>query len=69
MSINPNLSGEPVKDLSKLLAKLWMQTFNKNMNITIIRYWKATRLALAATTQEQRELITSSQWYYYSYYN
>lgn len=52
-----NSNGNPVQDFSHVLSILWQSSFSKQMSITALRYWKATKLALAATTPEERDRI------------
>jgi hypothetical protein len=56
-----NSNGAPVKDVSKVVSILWEQSFSKPMCITVLRYWKATHLALAATTTEERNRILKAE--------
>lgn len=50
--------GKTVYDWSRYLAVLWQSTYGMSMTCTILRYWKATKMALSATTKEDRELVT-----------
>ena len=56
-----NSNGAPVQDISKVVSILWEQSFSKTMCITVLRYWKATHLALAATTTEERNRILKAE--------
>ena len=56
-----NSNGAPVQDVSKVVSILWEQSFSKTMCITVLRYWKATHLALAATTPEERNRILKAE--------
>ena len=53
-----NFEGERVYDWSRFLSILWQDTYDMQMTCTTLRYWKATKMALSATTKEDRELVT-----------
>lgn len=55
------LAGAPCPDVSKIVSVLWESAFGRKMSINVIRYWKDTQLALAATTAEARERILTAE--------
>jgi len=52
--------GVPVTNWSEYINVLWLDTFGKKMTTTVLRYWKATKVALNAETTEERAMITEA---------
>jgi hypothetical protein len=50
-------SGKQIEHWSRVLSLLWERTFGRSMNVTILRYWKATMVALRAETEDERKLV------------
>jgi hypothetical protein len=50
-------SGKQVENWSRVISLLWERTFDREMNSTILRYWKATMVALRAESEEERRLV------------
>lgn len=51
-----------IENWSRVLSLLWEKTFKRSMTATILRYWKATKVALRAETDEERKLVFEADW-------
>lgn len=57
-----NAASEPIEDWSRRLSLLWELTYSRQMNSTILRYWKATKVALSAGTEKERKMVIEADW-------
>jgi hypothetical protein len=56
------LNGKAVSKWSRVLSVLWEQTYDRTMTATILRYWKATKVALCAKSEEERRQVLEADW-------
>jgi len=56
------LRGKPIDKWSRVLSILWQRTYDRTMTSTVLRYWKATKVALCAKTEEERRLVLEADW-------
>lgn len=55
-------NNQGIENWSRVLSLLWERTFKRSMTATILRYWKATKVALRAETKEERKLVFEADW-------
>lgn len=55
-------NNKAIENWSRVLSLLWERTFDRSMTTTILRYWKATKVALRAETEEERKLVFEADW-------
>lgn len=53
-------TGLRITTWSTYISKLWETTYNFKMTSTVLRYWKATKVALNCKSQEERAQITEA---------
>jgi hypothetical protein len=56
------VNGKPIEKWSRVLSILWERTYDRTMTSTVLRYWKATKVALCAKTEEERRLVLEADW-------
>jgi hypothetical protein len=56
------VSSKPIEKWSRVLSILWERTYDRTMTSTVLRYWKATKVALCAKTEEERRLVVEADW-------
>jgi hypothetical protein len=56
------IQGKPIDRWSRILSTLWESTYDRTMTATVLRYWKATKVALCAKTEEERRLVIEADW-------
>ena len=58
-----NTEGNGITNWSDYLSILWEETFGRPMTSTVLRYWKATKVALCAHNETERRLVIEQDWY------
>ena len=56
------LNGKAVTQWSRVLSILWERTYDRTMTATILRYWKATKVALCAKSDDERRQVLEADW-------
>jgi hypothetical protein len=60
-------TGAKITTWSSYLSKLWETTYKRKMNATVLRYWKATKVALNCKTVEEQKQITEADAYVHTH--